>query len=148
MDRRRFLLTSLAGAVAAPLAASAQQAGKVFRIGLIASGAPQPASPGGPPGQAFWLYERLQELGWVYGRQLIGEQRAYGDHIDRVPDLAAELIQIGVDVLVVEGATEAGLVQRVTRTIPIVALRAADLVEMGLAASLARPGGNVTGIQT
>jgi len=63
-----------------------------------------------------------------------------------IPDLAAELIRTGVDIFVVEGAADAGRVQQVTRTIPIVTLRAGDLVQSGLAASLARPGGNVTGI--
>jgi putative ABC transport system substrate-binding protein len=123
MNRRAFLRTLSGSLLTAPLAAEAQQEGRVFRIGLITSGAPLPARPGPSPGSGFWLYERLQELGWVYGRQVVGEQRAFGDRIDRVPDLAAELIRTGVDVLVVEGGTEAELVQRVTRTIPIVTLR-------------------------
>lgn len=148
MDRRAFLGTLVGGVLAPLLVATAQQAGRIFRIGLITSGVPLPAPPGHSPNSGFWLYERLQELGWAYGRQLVGEQRAYGDRLDRVPDLAAELIQAGVDVFVVEGGTEAELIQRVTRTIPIVTLRAGDLVAMGLAASLARPGGNVTGVQT
>jgi putative ABC transport system substrate-binding protein len=148
MDRRAFLGALVGGVLAPPLLATAQQAGRIFRIGLITSGVPLPPPPGHSPNSGFWLYERLQELGWVYGRQLVGEQRAYGDRTDRVPDLAAELIQADVDVFVVEGGTEAELIQRVTRTIPIVTLRAGDLVAMGLAASLARPGGNVTGVQT
>jgi len=90
----------------------------------------------------------LRELGWVYGRDFVVEQRAFGDRIERVPDLAAELLQTHVDIFIVEGATDARSVQQVTRTIPIVTLRAGDLVEFGLATSLARPGGNVTGIQT
>jgi len=94
------------------------------------------------------LSERLRELGWVYGRDFVVEQRAFGDRIERIPDLAAELIHTGVDIFVVEGAGDARRVQQVTHTIPIVTLRAGDLVEAGLAASLARPGGNVTGIQT
>ena len=94
------------------------------------------------------MSERLRELGWVYGRDFVVEQRAFGDRIERIPDLAAELIHTGVDIFVVEGATDAALVQRVTHTIPIVTLRAGDIVKAGLAASLARPGGNVTGIQT
>jgi putative tryptophan/tyrosine transport system substrate-binding protein len=144
MDRRRFLLTSLAGALAAPLAAGAQQAGRVYRIALIASGAPSST----PTGQGALLSERLQELGWIYGRDFVTEQRAFGDQLDRIPDLAAELMRTGVDVFVVEGAQDARRVQQVTRTIPIVTLRAGDIVEAGVAASLARPGGNVTGIQT
>jgi putative ABC transport system substrate-binding protein len=144
MDRRSFLLTSLTGVLAAPLAAEAKQAGRVYRIALIASGAPSST----PTGQGPLLSERLQELGWIYGREFVTEQRAYGDQMDRIPDLATELMRTGVDVFVVEGAQDARRVQQVTRTIPIVTLRAGDIVEAGLAASLARPGGNVTGIQT
>jgi putative ABC transport system substrate-binding protein len=143
MDRRSFLLTSLTGVLAAPLAAEAKQAGRVYRIALIASGAPSST----PTGQGPLLSERLQELGWIYGREFVTEQRAYGDQMDRIPDLATELMRTGVDVFVVEGAQDARRVQQVTRTIPIVTLRAGDIVEAGLAASLARPGGNVTGIQ-
>jgi putative ABC transport system substrate-binding protein len=132
------------GLFAVPIAIEAQQAGKVYRIGLIGSGAPPPT----PAGQGPLLYERLRELGWVYGRDFVAEQRAFGDRIDRIPDLAAELIRTGVDIFVVEGAADAVRVQQVTHTIPIVTLRAGDLVEAGLATSLARPGGNVTGIQT
>jgi putative ABC transport system substrate-binding protein len=128
----------------APLAVDAQQTGKVYRIGLIGSGTPPPA----PTDQGSLLSERLRELGWVYGRGFVVEQRAYGDQIERTPDLAAELIRTGVDIFVVEGAADAVRVQQVTHTIPIVTLRAGDIVKAGLAASLARPGGNVTGIQT
>jgi putative ABC transport system substrate-binding protein len=141
--RRAFLNAVTGGLLAAPFAAEAQQAGKVYRIALLVSGAP----PRTPAGQGP-LYESLRELGWAYGRDFVAEQRAYGDRIDRVPDLAVEFIRTGVDIFVVEGAAEAGLVQQVTHTVPIVTLRAGDLVEFGLAASLARPGGNVTGIQT
>jgi len=144
MERRAFLAGTGAVLLAAPLAAEAQQAGKVYRIGLIGSGTPPPP----PTDQGSLLSERLRELGWVYGRDFVVEQRAFGDRIERIPDLAAELIHTGVDIFVVEGATDAALVQRVTHTIPIVTLRAGDIVKAGLAASLARPGGNVTGIQT
>ena len=142
MERRTFLAV-VSSLLAAPCAGRAQQAGKIHRIAFIASGTPQTSVEQGP------FFERLQELGWAYGRDVVAERRAYGEQMDRVPDLAADLMQRGpVDVFVVEGATEAGRVQEVTREIPIVATRAGDLVEAGLAASLARPGGNVTGIQT
>jgi len=146
MVRRGFLLIALGSALAAPLAVEAQQSGRVFRIGLIASGSPSPSPT--PRSQEVWLYERLQELGWIYGRNLVAERRAYGDRIERTPELAAELIRTGVDVFVVEGGSEAALVQQVTRSIPIVTLRAGDLVEMGVVTNLARPGSNITGIQT
>jgi putative ABC transport system substrate-binding protein len=129
----------------APLAADAQQSGKVYRIGLIGSG----TTPPPPTDQGSLLSERLRELGWVYERDFVVEQRAYGDRMERIPDLAAELIRTGpVDVFVVEGATDARYLRQVTYEIPIVTLRAGDIVQQGLATSLARPGGNVTGIQT
>jgi ABC-type uncharacterized transport system substrate-binding protein len=146
MERRRLLLIALGSALTAPLVAEGQQSGRVFRIGLISSGLPSPSPP--PGSQEALFYERLQELGWVYGRNLVGERRAYGDRIDRIPELAAELIHTGVDVFVVEGGSEAVRVQQVTRSIPIVTLRAGDLVEMGIVTNLAKPGSNITGVQT
>src|SRR5262245_59718769 len=144
MDRRLFLSGSLL-ALAGPLTAGGQPSSKLHRIGLIGSGTPPP----GPVDQGSLLSERLQELGWVYGRDFVVERRWYGDQLDeRVHDLAAELVRAGVDIFVVEGYTEAARMQQVTHTIPIVTLRAGDIVKAGLAASLAKPGGNVTGIQT
>jgi putative ABC transport system substrate-binding protein len=92
--------------------------------------------------------ERLRELGWVDGRNIVVEDRVYGESIDRLPELAAELMRSGVDVFIVGGGADAVRVQKVTRSIPIVTWGAGDLVEMGLAASLVRPGGNVTGVQS
>jgi len=144
VNRRTFLYGSLL-TLAAPLTAGGQPSSKPHRIGLIGSGTPAP----GPADQGSLLSERLQELGWVYGRDFVVERRWYGDQLaERVPDLAAELIRTGVDIFVVEGLNEARRVQQVTHTIPIVTLRAGDIVKAGLAASLAKPGGNVTGIQT
>jgi putative ABC transport system substrate-binding protein len=142
MDRRRFLLTSLAGVLPVPLAVQAQQTGKVYRIGLVFSALP-PTFPNQWP-----FYERMRELGWVQGRDFVAEYRVCGERYDLVPELAAELIRAGADLFVVQGGIEASRVQQVTHTIPIVTTRAGDLVAMGLAVSLARPGGNVTGIQT
>ena len=140
MDRRRFLLTSLAGALAAPLAAEAQQAPKVHRIGRIF--AELPTTPGQGP---FW--DRMRELGWVYGQNVVAEHRAFGVDQARIPEITRELISLGTDVFVVPNGATAGGVQRVTRTIPIVTTSAGDLVAGGLAASVGRPGGNVTGLQ-
>jgi len=81
-------------------------------------------------------------------RDNVLEHRAYGDQMERIPELAAELIRSGVDIFIVPGGVGAVRVQQVTRTIPIVTFAAGDLVQTGLAASLARPGGNVTGVQT
>jgi putative ABC transport system substrate-binding protein len=90
----------------------------------------------------------MRELGWVHGQNFVVERSAYGDQPERIPDLAAELMRSGVDIFVVSGSFVARRLQQVTRTIPIVASDAGDLLQGGLAASLARPGGNVTGVQT
>jgi putative ABC transport system substrate-binding protein len=142
VDRRTFLAGTGAVLLAAPLAAEAQVAGKVHRIGLLFTVIPSTFPDQWP------FYERMRELGWVYGRDFVAEYRVYGEQYDRVPELASELIRAGADLFVVQGGIEASRVQQVTSTIPIVTTRAGDLVAMGLAVSLARPGGNVTGIQT
>ncbi len=141
MDRRTFLATIAGGLLAAPLGAEVQQLGKVYRIGSIVE-----VMPSNPVGEGPF-YDRMRELGWVYGRDYVTERRAYGDQLERIPDLAAELIRWGVDIFLVAGSAQAGRVQQVTRTIPIVVL-AGDLIAGGRATSLARPSGNVTGIQT
>ena len=142
IDRRTFLAGTGAVLLAAPLAAEAQQAGKVYRIGAV-----NPQNSTTPQGQGPF-YDRLRELGWVHGQNFVLERRAYGDQIERIPDLAAELMRGGVDIFVCGGSIVARQLQKVTRTIPIVTSDAGDLVEGGLAVSLARPGGNVTGVQT
>ncbi len=142
MDRRVFIGTVVGTLLAKPLAAEAQQAGKVYRIGAIFD-----IPPSRPDGQGAF-YDRMRELGWVYGQNFLLERRIYGDQYERIPDMASELIRWGADVLYVPGGRTAALVQQVTRTIPIVSVAAIDLVAAGLAANLARPGGNVTGVQT
>ena len=114
MDRRRFLLTSLAGAVAAPLAAEAQPAekGKVYRIGYIGTVMPTPEREG-----PFW--DRMRELGWVHGQNVVIEKRAFGTDLERVPEIAKELIGLGTDVFLVVNGTVAIRVRRETRTIHI-----------------------------
>jgi len=89
----------------------------------------------------------MRELGWVYGQNYIVERRIHGDQFEHVPDQAAKWVRSGVDMFLVSGGRIARLVQQVTRTIPIVTSAAFDLVGEGLATSLARPGGNVTGVQ-
>jgi len=142
VDRRAFIGTIAGGLLAAPLAAEAQQVGKVYRIGSFLAELPRTA-----PGEGQW-YDRMRELGWVYGQHFVVERRTYGDQPERIPDLAAELLRSRVDVFVVGGDLHARLLQKVTRTIPIVVSEAEDLVQNGLAASVARPGSNVTGTQT
>ena len=139
MDRRRFLLTSLAGAVVAPLAAEAQQAGKVRRIGYLQ------AHVSGLPGTFYEvLREGLRDLGYVVDRNLVLEYRLGGSRA-RLDELAAELVRLNVEVIVTPGAATAAA-KRTTDTIPIVFSYSGDPIEAGFVKSLGRPGGNMTGI--
>ena len=141
MDRRRFLLTSLAGALATSLAAEAQQAGKVWRIGLL-DYASDPAS------SSRWkaLRDRLRELGYVEGQNALFESRWSDGQRGRLPGLAAELVNAKVDIIVTAGSESAAAVKQATSSIPVVLATGGDLVGLGLVGSLARPGGNVTGV--
>jgi ABC-type uncharacterized transport system substrate-binding protein len=135
MDRRHLLLTSLAGALGAPLAARAQQAGKVPRVGYLVI-----------TGTGVSLREGLRALGYVEGKTIIIELRSAEGRIDRIPALAAELIQLNVDVLVAGGPEPLEAARKATSRIPIVMVAQADPVATGLAASLAKPAGNITGL--
>jgi putative ABC transport system substrate-binding protein len=140
MNRRRFLLTSLAGAVAAPLAVDAQQPGRGYRIGYIAISAPD-ASP------SFAAFQQgLRELGWLEGRNVVIEYRYSAGRSERLPPLAAELVRLKVDVIVANAALATLAAKQATATIPIVGVALSDPVGQGLATSLVRPGGNVTGL--
>jgi putative ABC transport system substrate-binding protein len=140
VKRRRFLLTSLAGALAAPLAAEAQPAAKVPRIGYLAGS----LAATGNLHQHF--LQGLRDLGYVEGRNVMIEYRDAEGKYDRLPALAAELVALKVDVIVV-GSTPAALAAKQgAKTIPIVLAFVADPVGSGLVISLARPGGNVTGL--
>ena len=136
MDRRAWIIGSL-GLLAAPCSTRAQPS-KVYQLGILS-----PASFTQPG----LLVEPLSELGYVEGRNLkIYRQYAEG-RLDRLPALAAELVQRRVDAVLVFGSTALQAAHEATRTIPIIILVAgADPVELGLIASLARPGGNVTGV--
>ena len=142
MNRRTFVGTLALGLLAAPLAVEAQQAGKVVRIGLLSTAAPDPSSA--TRWQAF--RDRLRELGYVEGQNVIFESRWGDGQIGRLRGLAAELIDAKVDILVTAGSEAALAAKRATSSIPIVTATGADPVELGLIASLARPGGNVTGV--
>jgi putative ABC transport system substrate-binding protein len=140
MDRRRFLLTSLVGALAAPLGARAQQTGKVFRVAYLANGT---QATSGPYVQAF--RQGLREFGWVDGQNVAIEYRWADGHLERLPALAADLLKAPFDVIVVAGGPAVRAARQATRTVPIVSAITSDPVAAGFAASLARPGGNVTG---
>jgi ABC-type uncharacterized transport system substrate-binding protein len=141
MDRRRFLLTSLAGAFAAPVGAEAQQ-GKVWKIGFLG---PSPSGTGAHLVQAF--RQGLGELGYVEGRNIVIESRPTepGDY-ERFRLLAVELIGLRVDVLVTSITQATLAAKKATTTVPIVMVKVDDPVESGLVASLSRSGGNVTGL--
>jgi putative ABC transport system substrate-binding protein len=124
---------------AAPLAAHAQPTGKVHRLGVLSG-----VSAGRPPLEAF--RQGLRELGWVEGQNIVIEYRFAEGQVDRLPALAAELVRLKVDVIAAGPTAPAVAAKRATGTIPIVMLGAATPVELGLVASLARPGGNVTGM--
>ncbi len=143
MDRRRFLLTSLAGALAAPLAAGAQQAGKSWRVGLLSPGS---ASAAGSRLAAF--KHGLRELGYVEGQNLAIEYRWAEGNEDRLSALAVDLVRLKVDVVVTQGTLATLAARRATTTTPIVFAVANDPVGAGLVASLTRPGGTVTGLAT
>jgi putative ABC transport system substrate-binding protein len=129
-------------ALGAPLAAFAQQKGKVWRIGFLGANS---ASGFGIAGRVDALRAGLRELGYVEGRNLVIEFRWADDKYERLPELAAELVRLKVDVIVTHGQGS-GAAKSVTTTIPIVMALSGDPVALGLVASLARPGGNVTGM--
>ena len=140
MDRRRFLLTSLASVLAAPLAVEAQQAAKISRIGFLSLN--RAANP--RLHEAF--RQGLRELGYVEGRNLVIEFRDAEGKYERLPALAAGLVALKVDVIVTGGGTPTALAaKQATTTLPIVFSSASDPVADGLVTSLARPGGNLTG---
>ena len=137
--RRRQFITLLGGAAAWPLAARAQQAGKIRAIGLLS---PASRSPSVVPA----LFDALAELGWIEGKNLVVERRYAENRLERLPELAAELVRLNVEVIVANGTLGPLAAKRATSTIPIVMTAAGDPLGSGLVASLARPGGNVTGI--
>jgi len=138
VNRRTFLGTVL---LAAPLAAEAQQAGKVYRIGFL-SGSSAVASR--PYIEQFRL--GLRELGYVEGQSIIIEYRWAEGQQDRLPQLATDLVQIAPDLIVAATAPSAMAARNATASIPLVMVNVGDPVALGLAASLARPGKNLTGL--
>jgi putative ABC transport system substrate-binding protein len=140
VDRRRFLLTLVAGALAVPLDGEAQQGGRVYRIGYLGAG-----SPSAQANRVEALRAGLGDLGYVEGKNIVIEFRWAEGRSDRLSDLAAELVRLNVDVLVTGGTPAILAAKQATTTTPIVMAGSGDAVASGLVASLARPGGNVTG---
>ncbi|MFL6813623.1 MAG: ABC transporter substrate binding protein, partial [Bradyrhizobium sp.] len=142
MRRRQFL--SLIGGAAAttPCAVRAQQATKLPTVGFLGAGS--------PAGWSHWTAAfllRLHELGWVEGRTMSIEYRWAEGHSERYAEITAEFVRLKVDVIVSVGSA-ALVAKRVTSAVPIVFTIAADPLGDGMVASLARPGGNVTGLST
>jgi putative ABC transport system substrate-binding protein len=136
-----LLLTLALSLLVAPLVAVAQPPTHVHRIGALSS----QATPGrGPFAEAF--LEGMRALGYVEGQHFVLEYRAAAGHYERLPALAAELVQLKPEVIVAQGTPAALAAKDATTTIPLVTAGVADPVGSGLVASLARPGGNITGV--
>ena len=138
-----FIITFALSLLVAPLAVDAQPVGKVWRIGVLLT---SPLSVNEPYFAAFW--HRLRELGYVEGQNIAVEYRWSHGQGEALPALAAELVRLPVDLLVAGGTTASLAARDATQTIPIVFTGVADPVGLGLVASLARPGGNITGRST
>jgi putative tryptophan/tyrosine transport system substrate-binding protein len=141
MDRRRFLLTSLAGVIGATVGGGAQGADRVWRVGLLLGWRPPPEWIAG---DVFIV--PMRELGWVDGQNVVYEQRAANERPELLPMLARELIASRVDVIVASPSTALRAAMEATATIPIVFAEVSQPVRRGFVASLTRPGGNVTGL--
>jgi putative tryptophan/tyrosine transport system substrate-binding protein len=137
MDRRRFLLTALAGVIASARRAEAQQSGRPYRVGFLRNGA--------PPGTFLdGLRQGLRDAGYMEGQNIVIDFQLPAT-ADRLPGAAAELVRRRVDVIVASGTPPVPAASRATSTIPIVFVASIDPVAAGVVISLARPGRNVTG---
>jgi ABC-type uncharacterized transport system substrate-binding protein len=134
-------IVSSVGSLTLSLAVGAQAPAKVYRVGFLIA-----ESPSGQASRVEAVRDGLRDLGYVEGRNVVIELRSAGGNYDRLPDLAAELIRLKVDVLVAFGAKAAAASKNATSTVPIVAPAIGDPVALGLTGSLARPDGNVTGM--
>jgi len=141
MERRKFIIFLSGAAAAWPLLARAQQTGKLPTIGYVAA----LSEAGDRPRRAAFA-RRLMELGWVEGRNIRIEYRWAGGAVERATEIAPEFVRLNVDVIVTSGTAVVAAAKQATSVIPIVFAGAGDPVGTGLVASLARPGGNVTGL--
>ena len=138
------LLVLAIGLLCAPFAAEAQQARRIARIGFLVNNAPTHS-----PGDArVWdgIWQGLREQGWVEGHNLVVESRFSEGRAERFPGFAAELVRLKVDVIFASTPPAVRAAKEATTTIPIVMLGVGDPVGLGFVASLARPGGNITGV--
>ncbi len=148
MDRRTFVCSLAGGFLAAPRAAGAQKSEKMARVGVLGVGpTPSPEELAKSVStNPLWL--SMRQFGWVEGQNMVIERR-FGESADQLRAGAGDLVRLKVDVLFVGGAGLAKILQLETKTIPIVVAAAGgDLVAAGLVDSVARPGGNITGLQS
>jgi ABC-type uncharacterized transport system substrate-binding protein len=141
---KKILLLALCSLLLAPCSVvEAQQAGKIFRIGFLDS-----STASGMAGLLEAFRQELSKLGWIEGKNIAIEYRFGEQQNERLPELAAELVRLKVDLIVVTGTPSVLAAKKATTTIPIVVTSALDPVGAGLVGSLARPGGNVTGLSS
>jgi putative ABC transport system substrate-binding protein len=138
MDRRTFVEMVAGSLLVAPCWLGAQQVKSVRHLGILTPGTISSEWP---------MFSELRDLGWVEGQNLLIERRAAGDKADLAPRLAAELVQLKVDVIIAVGAVASLAAKNATTTIPLVTITG-DPVRIGIVPSMSRPGGNVTGIST
>jgi putative ABC transport system substrate-binding protein len=141
IDRRTFIATVTAGILAAPLVGEAQPATGVRRIGFMSLRSGPTDNP-----QLDAFRRELREMGYLEGRNVVLEIRYAEGTPEKLPGLAAEMVRLRVDVIVTQSGVAAIAASKATKTIPIVMVSSGDAVRQGLVASLARPGGNVTGL--
>jgi putative ABC transport system substrate-binding protein len=142
MRKNMFCVALSAMLLALCLSAEAQQAGKIPRVGYVTSTGN--SNDPGPSGQAF--RQGLQDLGYIEGKNILVEYRYIEGNPDRIPGLVAELLELKVDVLVANSPTAIRAAKQATKTVPIVMVTTQDPVAAGIVDSLARPGGNLTGL--
>jgi putative tryptophan/tyrosine transport system substrate-binding protein len=141
MNRREFITLLGGAAVAWPLVARAQQAGKVWRIGILDT-----TSVALNAANFDALRQGLRQHGYIEGQNLVIDYRSADGRVERFPDLAAELVHLKVDLIVTRGTPAVVAVKNATKTIPVVMAASGDPIGAGVVAGLARPGANVTGL--
>ena len=134
--RRREFIALIGASVTWPVAALAQQAGRTYHLGCLLSNAPN---------EYVAFFDGLRRRGFIEGQNLTVEYRTYGQHVDLIPQYAADLVKARVDVIAASGDETVRAIQQATKTIPIVAI-VGDMLGSGLVTSLARPDGNTTGV--
>src|SRR6266508_3170453 len=140
MKRRITVLTLCALLYALSFSVQAQQTGKIFRIGFLDN-----STASGMAGLVEAFRQELSKLGWIEGKNITIEYRFAEQKLERLPELAADLVRLKVNLIVTSGGPTPLAAKKATTTIPIVMATSVDPVGAGLVASLARPGGNVTG---